>query len=57
MLLEADELDCKVAFVLLDKYLVATDNNQCGGVNVSFSGVYSRSNKVLNATARKRAAR
>lgn len=38
---EDDNL-CEVDFTLLGKYLIAGDNRQCGGVNVSFSGVYRR---------------
>ncbi len=38
----ADENLCKVRFTLLRDYLIAGDNRQCGGANVSFSGVYRR---------------
>ena len=34
--------DCHLSLVLLGPYLVATDDNQCGGMNVSFSDVYYR---------------
>ncbi len=34
---------CEVRFTLLGKYLIAGDNRQCGGANVSFSAVYTRS--------------
>lgn len=34
--------DCRVDMALIGPYLVADDNGQCGGLNVSFSGVYSR---------------
>jgi hypothetical protein len=34
--------DCRVDMELIGPYLVADDNNQCGGLNVTFSGVYSR---------------
>ena len=37
-----DEDLCEVRFTLLGDYLVANDNGQCGGANVSFSGVYVR---------------
>ena len=37
-----DEDLCEVRFTLLGDYLVASDNRQCGGANVSFSGVYRR---------------
>ena len=33
---------CRVSVRLIGPYLVADDNLQCGGVNVSFSGVYRR---------------
>ena len=33
---------CKLELSLLGSYLVAKDNNQCGGLNVSFRGVYRR---------------
>jgi len=38
----SDENLCKVRFTLLRDYLIAGDNRQCGGANVSFSGVYRR---------------
>jgi len=34
--------DCRVSVRLIGPYLVAADNLQCGGLNVSFSGVYRR---------------
>jgi hypothetical protein len=34
------ENDCRVAMQLVGKYLVVKDNVRCGGVNVSFSGIY-----------------
>lgn len=37
-----DEYDCKVTMRLLGKYLVVADNLKCGGVNVTFSGVYTK---------------
>lgn len=37
-----DEYDCKVTMRLVGKYLIVADNLKCGGVNVSFSGVYTR---------------
>jgi hypothetical protein len=37
-----DDGGCKLSLVLLGNYLVATDNDQCGGMNVSFSDVYWR---------------
>jgi len=37
-----DEDGCRVELRLIGPYLAATDNDQCGGMNVSFSGVYRR---------------
>ncbi len=37
-----DENLCEVRFTLLGDYLLAGDNMNCGGANVSFSGVYRR---------------
>lgn len=37
-----DEYDCKVTMRLIGDYLVVADNLKCGGVNVTFSGVYRR---------------
>ena len=34
--------DCKVSLILLPPYLLARDNRQCGGMNISFKGVYRR---------------
>jgi hypothetical protein len=34
--------ECKATLLLIDGYLVATDNNQCGGVNVRFNGVFTK---------------
>jgi hypothetical protein len=39
---EGDPDACHLSLVLLGPYLVATDDNQCGGMNVSFSAVYYR---------------
>lgn len=33
---------CQVTLILADDWLVATDNNQCGGLNVTFTGIYRR---------------
>lgn len=33
---------CQVALTLADDWLVAMDNNQCGGLNVTFTGIYRR---------------
>jgi hypothetical protein len=37
-----DDNDCQVTMQLLGKLLVVGDNLNCGGANVSFSGVYQR---------------
>lgn len=34
--------DCRVSLILLPPYLLARDNRQCGGMNVSFTGVYRK---------------
>ncbi|HEX8369492.1 MAG TPA: hypothetical protein VF604_13180 [Pyrinomonadaceae bacterium] len=39
---ETGEYECKVTMRLLARYLVVADNLQCGGVNVTFSGVYQK---------------
>jgi hypothetical protein len=36
------ENDCRVAMQLVGTHLIVTDNVRCGGVNVSFSGVYHK---------------
>ncbi len=41
-LADSEEPDCRIALRLLGPYLVARDNGRCGGLNVSFSGVYRR---------------
>ncbi|KAF0222466.1 MAG: hypothetical protein FD176_2645 [Rhodospirillaceae bacterium] len=33
---------CQVTLTLADDWLIASDNQQCGGLNVTFSGVYRR---------------
>lgn len=38
----ADDSLCEVDFTLLGEFLIAGDNRQCGGLNVTFSGVYHR---------------
>jgi hypothetical protein len=40
-----DEHDCRLKLRLVGSYLVASDNRQCGGVNVTFDGVYRRKRK------------
>lgn len=37
---ETDQYACKVSMRLIGKYLIVSDNRNCGGANVSFSGVY-----------------
>lgn len=37
---ETDEFACKVMMRLVGKFLIASDNLNCGGANVTFSGVY-----------------
>lgn len=39
---QGEEYGCKVHLLRIGAYLVAEDNSQCGGVNVSFTGVYTR---------------
>lgn len=36
------EYDCRITMRLLGRYLIVADNLNCGGVNVSFSGIYAR---------------
>lgn len=38
---ETDD-DCKVTLRMVARYMIASDNNNCGGLNVTFSGVYRR---------------
>jgi hypothetical protein len=42
---ETDESACKVSMQLVGKYLIVSDNLNCGGANVTFSGVYQRKSK------------
>lgn len=37
-----DELECHARMLLLGPYLVVQDNLRCGGMNVTFSGLYRR---------------
>lgn len=37
-----DEFTCRLRLVRRGSYLIAKDNNMCGGANVSFSGIYVR---------------
>jgi hypothetical protein len=39
---ETDPSDCRVRLTLLPPYLLAADNRKCGGMNVSFTGVYRK---------------
>ncbi len=41
-LLYEDEYDCRLELSLLGDYLLASDNKQCGGANVSFDGIYKK---------------
>jgi hypothetical protein len=38
----SDPSDCTATLTLVGTLLVAADNGNCGGMNVSFSGVYQR---------------
>jgi len=39
---KGDEYECKVRLRRLGPYLLVKDNNMCGGMNVTFTGVYRR---------------
>lgn len=39
---ETGENECQVTLRMVVNYLIASDNNNCGGVNVTFSGVYRK---------------
>jgi hypothetical protein len=39
---DTDEYACKVTMRLAGKFLIVSDNLNCGGANVSFSGVYKK---------------
>ncbi|HRK17912.1 MAG TPA: hypothetical protein PK970_03065 [Hyphomicrobiaceae bacterium] len=39
---EADATDCHLDMIALGPYLVVRDNQQCGGMNVSFTGIYRK---------------
>lgn len=47
-----DEFSCKAELLLLPPYLIADDNGNCGGQNVTFRGVYTRSNLPFKNTVR-----
>jgi hypothetical protein len=40
-----DPDDCQATLRLIGTYLVVSDNKQCGGVNVTFDGVYRKKKK------------
>ncbi|MFZ2280832.1 MAG: hypothetical protein WAW39_23735 [Prosthecobacter sp.] len=33
---------CQITLTLVDEWLIAADNHECGGMNVTFDGVYNR---------------
>jgi hypothetical protein len=39
---EGGEFNCRIRLRLVGSFLLAEDNRQCGGANVSFSGAYRR---------------
>lgn len=39
---KGDMADCAIAMIALGPYLVVEDNRNCGGANVSFTGIYQR---------------
>ena len=41
-----DETSCVVVLHRRGPYLVASDNGNCGGLNVSFSGIYTKARKA-----------
>ena len=43
--LHVEDDSCKLDLALIGKYLLANDNNMCGGVNVRFWGVWKHSRK------------
>ena len=45
---DTGEYACKVTMRLIGKYLVVADNLHCGGVNVTFSGIYTKSTPTRN---------
>lgn len=47
----ADENACKVSLRVLGPYLLAQDNNNCGGFNVTFSGTYRQTSPGVNEKA------
>lgn len=43
---EAGQYDCRVEMTLAADVLVVDDNGQCGGLNVSFAGSYTRAEEA-----------
>jgi hypothetical protein len=39
---DGDPDGCRATMTLIGSLLVVADNDQCGGMNVSFTGVYQR---------------
>lgn len=39
---DSEEPACRIVLRLLGPYLLARDNGQCGGMNVTFSGIYRK---------------
>lgn len=39
---ETEQSYCEINLTLLDDYLLATDNKNCGGANVAFDGIYQK---------------
>lgn len=48
--LDLVEEECRVSLKLIGDYIVANDNNGCGGVNVRLNGVYTRASAKSVAT-------
>jgi hypothetical protein len=42
---QGEEVDCRVRMQRLGSFLLVEDNRRCGGINVSFSGIYRRSGR------------
>jgi hypothetical protein len=42
---QGEEVDCRVRMRRLGSFLLVEDNRRCGGINVSFSGIYQRSGR------------
>lgn len=45
---DGDEYECKAEMRRLGRYLIVSDNRQCGGANVTFDGVYTQDNKSVS---------